>query len=109
MVATFPELQPQLEADGGKALGSSRACIAASKQVQPQAQVGRAWIWPQTHLCLSPLHSRVPGVEGWGCGMLGSYTASSVGYGISKERWTVVPVPELMMENTYLYRRGQFS
>lgn len=30
--------------------------------------------------------------------MLGSYTASSAGYGISKERWTVVPVPELMMK-----------
>lgn len=46
MEATFPELQPQLEANWGKALGASRVCIADSKQVQPQAHVGRAWIWP---------------------------------------------------------------
>lgn len=53
--------------------------------------------------------NRVPGVEGCGSGMLVPYTASSAGYGISKECWTVVPVPELTIENMFLYRKGQFS
>lgn len=107
MEATFPELQPQLEAKRGKALVFPEFVLLTASRYRHRprwAELG----FGRRHICVCPRSGTVPAPRVEACGMLVSDTASSAGYGISKEGWTVIPVTELTMESTYLYLEGQF-
>lgn len=99
MKGAFPELQPSLEANQAKALGVSGVYVADSKQVEPEEQVGRAWIWPQTCLGLPFVTIPVLALEGWDTGIRHSIIHRGC---ISKEYWAVIPVPKLTVKGMYL-------